>query len=391
MTISAFFSLLVLFAGHAVGHASGGDPSCYPVESLFGPDSRYHQHHVDAEFDQILYRKEKQLEKFLELEFSTPKSHWASSLTTKVMSQKVKDRWAHKEVRPFVLSHGKKTDYTILMAHGLTDSPYYLQHYARFFFEQGYNVVGILLSGHGWHPAALSYPEIASVSEWKKDLEEGYHLSRLLGNKVIGFGYSTGGTLVLNAATPRPRKSCRRPKPPVPDLHFAGLILVAPALGLVDDVAQTLSANMIFGISLFKKYAREHRADDVNWPFRYHKLATNGLAQLKYMIEEIEENEKENEMPMVYPPSVAILTEQDDVVSNRHVLNFFSQHILDKNGEVFVLDRQEPPSHGGLIRFSESRNQNPKWFLRENQKEAITRRLIQFISTLPEGRAAQPY
>src|SRR3954462_695769 len=56
---------------------------------------------------------------------------------------------------PFLLTHGRKTSRSILMVHGYTDSPYYVRSLADEFYAQGYNVVAILLPGHGTKPEDL--------------------------------------------------------------------------------------------------------------------------------------------------------------------------------------------------------------------------------------------
>lgn len=86
----------------------------------------------------------------------------------------------------------------IVLTHGLSDSPYYLEAVARRFYRAGCHVVMPLLPAHG-----LVDPDEAMQDEhldrkWRETIDHAVHTARLLGEKISIGGFSTGGALSLN-------------------------------------------------------------------------------------------------------------------------------------------------------------------------------------------------
>ena len=48
---------------------------------------------------------------------------------------------------PAIFSHGEKTKDVIVLTHGLTDSPYYMQAIGERFYQEGLNVVLSITAG----------------------------------------------------------------------------------------------------------------------------------------------------------------------------------------------------------------------------------------------------
>jgi hypothetical protein len=80
----------------------------------------------------------------------------------------------------------------ILLIHGLSDSPYFLQPIARILRERGFLVRSILLPGHGTVPGDLLS---VSYQEWIRATEYGVDQMKQQVEKLYLGGFSTGGAL----------------------------------------------------------------------------------------------------------------------------------------------------------------------------------------------------
>jgi pimeloyl-ACP methyl ester carboxylesterase len=99
---------------------------------------------------------------------------------------------------PRILYHDRYTKDVIVLTHGLTDSPYYLQAVAGCFFEEGCNVVMPLLPAHGQirRKHALRKEELSE--HWQDTLDRTVEIAHMLGERVSLGGFSTGGALSVN-------------------------------------------------------------------------------------------------------------------------------------------------------------------------------------------------
>lgn len=89
--------------------------------------------------------------------------------------------------------HGAKTAKAVLVIHGLSESPKYMESVSRHFYDKGYNVYSILLSGHQ-HKNEKDFDTV-TYDKWVRDAENGFAVAQQLGDQVELVGYSLGGTL----------------------------------------------------------------------------------------------------------------------------------------------------------------------------------------------------
>lgn len=94
----------------------------------------------------------------------------------------------------FILTHKKETDKTVLLVHGIGDSPYYMRDLGAVFHMNGYNVVAIRLSGHGTDEEHL---KLFNNDQWIKDVRFGIDLAKKYGDKLSVASLSVGSSLVL--------------------------------------------------------------------------------------------------------------------------------------------------------------------------------------------------
>lgn len=116
---------------------------------------------------------------------------------------------------PVARLHAGRTAYAALLVHGLNDSAYYMADLADLFYAHGFNVVTVLLPGHGTRTTDMLE---VSAEQWRAEVETGLALAAMLGDKLVVGGMSLGAALGIDAALRRP------------DIH--GLVLFVPALEL---------------------------------------------------------------------------------------------------------------------------------------------------------------
>lgn len=106
---------------------------------------------------------------------------------------------------------------TVILIHGLFESPHFLRGIADEFQAAGNNVLSVLLPGQ-WE-ADRSLADRVTYRDWLDELDRAVAISACLGRPVIFAGHSVGGLLALAGALRHPR-------------HSAGIALWAPALQL---------------------------------------------------------------------------------------------------------------------------------------------------------------
>jgi carboxylesterase len=74
----------------------------------------------------------------------------------------------------------------------------------QYLYDKGFNVYGVLLAGHGTKEADLLN---IKWEDWYQSVEDAYELTKLIGDKVIVVGLSTGGDLALHLAADKPEVS----------------------------------------------------------------------------------------------------------------------------------------------------------------------------------------
>lgn len=240
---------------------------------------------------------------------------------------------------PFLLSHGRKTAKAILMVHGLSDSPYYMRSLAEIFYDAGYNVVAVLLPGHGTRPEDLLN---IRLKQWKQEVALGLEVAGQLGEEVSLAGFSTGGALALNALSDNYAQ--RRP------LAVKGLYLFSPAFEIANDNA-ALACNLpLFG--RFKPWG----ADDPNAaednPYRYNKLALNGACQLYRLTQENALKQAET-LSAVADNGVSVFAVQSDhdtVVKTAPVVAFMDQWTNEVRRKFILYPKEAGIKHASVTR-----------------------------------------
>lgn len=109
-----------------------------------------------------------------------------------------------KGCEPRLIVDDNLSDNAIVLIHGLTDSPFFMEAIGKYFHDvMGFNVFIPLLSGHGLvNPNGM---RDASVEKWLRDIDFAVTQAQAIGGKRISIGgLSTGGTLSVHRAFSTP-------------------------------------------------------------------------------------------------------------------------------------------------------------------------------------------
>ncbi len=120
-----------------------------------------------------------------------------------------------------ILYTGERTQKAALLIHGLHESPSYMKGLAKFYKDEGYNVVSLRLPGH--MTKDRDGLNRVKFNEWVEAAENGYQAAKSMGNEVEIAGYSTGGTLAVYLALEHPD-------------DVKKIVMIAPALALSNFV-----------------------------------------------------------------------------------------------------------------------------------------------------------
>lgn len=217
---------------------------------------------------------------------------------------------------PRILYHGDNTKDVIVLTHGFTDSPFYMQDVATRFFEIGCNVILPLLPAHG-----LKEPDVAIRQEeldnrWRNTIDASVAVARLLGQRVSIGGFSTGGALSVN-------KIVRHA-----DMIDGGLFLFSSALSLgrfIDQVGSSEVVEWAVGFFLDRKAIMGEGPD----PYKYPLLPASVASEIVEIIQETNDIlQKRGKLSL---PVFAAHSHHDQTVEIKGVINFLDQHVSPDN------------------------------------------------------------
>ena len=135
----------------------------------------------------------------------------------RMVKNKIKVGVPSKHLPRLSIPQNGPSSVTVILIHGLFESPYFLRRVGERFRMQNYNTLSILLPGQ-WEEDAVSSSRV-SFSHWLDELDQAMLIASCLGPRVVFAGHSLGGTVALVGALKYPD-------------YTAGLLLWAPALKL---------------------------------------------------------------------------------------------------------------------------------------------------------------
>lgn len=219
----------------------------------------------------------------------------------------------------------------ILLIHGLSDSPYFMQPIARSLQQRGFLVRSILLPGHGTIPGDLLS---VKYQEWIRATEYGVaQLKRQVDKLYLG-GFSTGGALSIHEA--------------LKNKEVQGLILFAPAVGI-----RSPWAAMAGFINLFADWLGS-KGDDKDYA-KYESFAINGGTQVYNLTREIDAAFASGKRLSV--PVFTVVSDDDISIDTDKVHHVFDAYMTSPKNVLLLYGRRNPERRGsgaGRVVFQKS-------------------------------------
>ncbi len=215
----------------------------------------------------------------------------------------------------------------VVLSHGYTSSPSEIKELAYHLHEQGMNVYGVRLQGHGTVSEDL---RDSTWEGWYDSFNRGFAALRQVSKKLFVAGFSTGGLLAI-MATARKRN------------RVDGLIVINAALELqdirVNYVVPTLNKLNDF-LALFKADLEYVEGESEFPDFNYKRNYIKSLDQLRLLMQECQ-----LALPLITTPTLIIQGDKDPVVKPESANKIFDMissqdkrlESLSSNRHVIVL------------------------------------------------------
>jgi alpha-beta hydrolase superfamily lysophospholipase len=232
---------------------------------------------------------------------------------------------------------------SVLLMHGLTDSPYAMRGMAEVFQAQGYHVVALRLPGHGTVPSGLRdvrwedwYAAVAAAA--KHAAARGG-----AGNPFYVGGFSTGAALATLYAV-RALDDADLPK-------TRGLYLVSPAIGISPFAVLT---NVVAGLSFIPAFEKSRWIDVLPEydPYKYNSFPVNAANQIYALTRELRsalvaagERGRLGELPRV----VVFQSIVDSTITAREVVAGLLARLPRAEHELVIFDVNRIDAVQGLI------------------------------------------
>jgi alpha-beta hydrolase superfamily lysophospholipase len=234
--------------------------------------------------------------------------------------------------RSFVLMPQGKPRGSVVLLHGLTDSPYSVRYLAQLWQQRGYVAVVPRLPGHGTAPGALTAVDWETwLAATRLAVREA---TRLAGADVPLHlvGYSNGGALALKYALDSLEDShLRQPQQ---------IILLSPMIGVT---AFARFAGLAGLPSIFPAFARAawlNVAPEFN-PFKYNSFPVKAARQSWLLSQALQQQiiraARQGELKAL-PPVLTFQSVMDSTVSTRAVVESLYRYLPDNGSELVVFD-----------------------------------------------------
>ena len=248
--------------------------------------------------------------------------------------------------RSYVLEPAGKPIGSVVLLHGLTDSPYSLRHIARRYAAAGFVVVAIRLPGHGTVPAGLSD---VRWEDWMAATRLAVREAKRLTAPDAPLhlvGFSNGGALSVKYAL----DAMENPKLAAPDR----LILLSPMIGITRFARLTGIAGLPAVLPRFAKAAWLSIVPEFN-PFKYNSFPVNGGRQSFRLTQVLQEQiatmaSKDGLKRM--PPILTFQSVLDFTVSTRAIITSLYTHLPENGSELVLFDVNRSVKFGPLLRRS---------------------------------------
>ncbi|BHH85818.1 alpha/beta hydrolase [Desulforhopalus sp. 52FAK] len=244
------------------------------------------------------------------------------------------------DVRPFChprkLLHPDGSDRSIILIHGLSDSPYSVLAIGNYFHHDlGYDVYLPLLQCHGFNHA--NGMRGVKLDAWKKNIQFAIEVATQRDCRVSIGGLSTGGALAFHFI--------------VQDRRLGGeLYLFSAAFGLYGGKKNILSPIIegFLKLPFVPLLTTGCSLIDEN-PYRYKRVPLVAGRELAFLMVENQVLLKEIAAAEVFPTKVFSAWSDADRVVRTDLLADFEEILIEGCFESFVVPKRVGVSHAGVV------------------------------------------
>jgi alpha-beta hydrolase superfamily lysophospholipase len=245
--------------------------------------------------------------------------------------------------RSYELAPAREARGSVLLVHGLTDSPYAMRGIGEVFQSQGYHVVALRLPGHGTVPSSLRevrwedwYAAVAAAA--KHAAARGGS-----GKPLYVGGFSTGAALATLYAV-RALDDAQLPQP-------QGVYLVSPAIGISPFAVLT---NVVSGLSFIPGFEKSRWIDVLPEydPYKYNSFPVNAANQIYALTRELRgalDDAGERGRLAAMPRVVVFQSIVDSTITAREVVGGLLARLPRAEHELVVFDVNRIDAAQGLI------------------------------------------
>lgn len=221
---------------------------------------------------------------------------------------------------------------TVLLLHGLSDSPYSMRSMAEVFRDQGFYTLCLRLPGHGSVPAGLLR---IHWEDWVGAVEVAARHVRAQAPESMPFyicGYSNGGALAVHYAL----QAVEEPDLPSPNR----LILFSPCIG-VSALAVASNWHRILSWMPYFEQSRWLSIEPEFDPYKYNSFPKNAGAQAWDMTQAVQsrlERASEDGLLDELPPILAFQSLVDATVIMEELISRLFDRLTPNGSELVLFD-----------------------------------------------------
>jgi len=228
--------------------------------------------------------------------------------------------------KPFIL-YNEDNEVGCIISHGYKSAPKEIEPLANFLFENGINVYGIRLKGHGTMPEDL---RDATHEDWYDSFDIGYSALRVVSKKLFVCGFSTGGLIALLKATNVKRVDgiiCINSAVSLQDIRVK---YVVPTINVLNNLLSVFNADI-------DTYESEPEHPEINYKMHY----LTSVGELKKLVDIV--NDK---LHLIDQPTLIIQSDKDPIVNPKSADIIYEtisseikeKYIVKSNKHVITLD-----------------------------------------------------
>ncbi len=249
---------------------------------------------------------------------------------------------------PRIMVQDSPTEKGIILIHGLTDSPFFMEAIGECFYQWGYNVFIPLLAGHGLE--APEYLKGVTMEAWIENVDFAIQEAKdKYKCQLISIGgLSTGGTLSVLRMFDSPN-----------DIT-GGIFLFSAALdiagrtgNLKEKLLRTYIISEIFA-QIEDRFEKELIGDN---PYRYSRMDNDGAKELSKLIDKVDDHLKNLKKDDINKPIFVAHSEYDSAADIQGVEALIAKSDRNKT-EFFRIGKDFHVPHASVVLKDDVRAKN---------------------------------